>query len=122
MGASPVVVAQGLVKAYGEHFALRGLELSLSPGEIYGLLGSNGAGKSTTINLFMGLLRPTKGLASIHGHDCTGDSVAVRRLVGHMPEEPVLYDNLTGREVLAFVLRMRSLPVQERLRALRSRR
>ncbi len=68
-------------------------------GEIFGLLGPNGAGKSTTLNLFMGFLQPTAGTARIAGLDCARDPRAVMGLVGHLPEEPALFENLTGREL-----------------------
>lgn len=102
-----VVVAEGLSRRFGERVALDALDLSLPRGEIFGLLGPNGAGKSTTINLFMGFLRPSAGRAVVRGIDCTHDARAVMSLVGHMPEEPTLFDNLTGRETLSFVLSMR---------------
>ena len=103
-----VVVARRLTRRFGERTVLDGLDLALPRGEIFGLLGPNGAGKSTTLNLFMGFLRPTSGSASLCGLDCTRDARKVMALVGHMPEEPALFENLTGRELVSFVLSMRA--------------
>lgn len=107
-GSSDAVVeARGLSKRFGDHVALEGLDLALPRGEIFGLLGPNGAGKSTTLNLFMGFLQPSAGTARIAGLDCARDARAVMGLVGHLPEEPALFENLTGRELVSFVLSMR---------------
>jgi ABC-2 type transport system ATP-binding protein len=103
----PVLEARGLSKHFGAHVALADMDLALPAGEIFGLLGPNGAGKSTTINLFMGFLQPTRGAAFLCGIDCARDTRAAMRVVGHMPEEPTLFENLTGRETVAFVLAMR---------------
>ena len=102
-----VLEARGLSKHFGAHIALEDMDLALPAGEIFGLLGPNGAGKSTTINLFMGFLQPTRGEARVCGIDCSRDTRDAMRVVGHMPEEPSLFDNLTGRETVAFVLSMR---------------
>lgn len=92
-----------LTKDYGRHRALDDLNLQIGQGEIFGLLGPNGSGKSTALRLLMGFLRPTRGRASISGHDCWRDSVAVRRLVAYLPGELRLYENLTGRQFLQFL-------------------
>lgn len=81
--------------------ALKGLSLSIAPGEIFGFLGPNGAGKSTTIKTLMGLIRPTTGTASIMGHE-TG-SPEGRKVVGYLPENPAFYDFLSAEEYLDFV-------------------
>ncbi|MBI5514162.1 MAG: ABC transporter ATP-binding protein [Deltaproteobacteria bacterium] len=105
--AAVVLEARGLGRRYGAFAALEGLELQLHAGEVFGLLGPNGAGKSTTLNLFMGFLRPSSGSATILGHDCTREAHEVARVTGHLPEELTLFENLTGRETLSFVLAMR---------------
>ena len=81
--------------------ALKGLNLSIAPGEVFGFLGPNGAGKSTTIKLVMGLLQPTSGSARIMGIDA-GQSGS-RRQVGFLPENPAFYDYLSAEEYIAFV-------------------
>jgi len=115
--ADAAVVAAGLTKHFGARVALDGLDLVLPRGEIFGLLGPNGAGKSTTLNLWMGFLRPTAGRAEVCGLDVLRDHRAVMARVGHMPEEPVLFDNLTGRELLSFVLSVRGCDNPARWRA-----
>lgn len=111
------VEARGLTRRFGDRVVLDGLDLTLSRGEVFGLLGPNGAGKSTTINLFMGFLRPSAGAARVLGLDCTRDTRRVMSLVGHLPEEPSLFENLTGRETLSFTLSMRAMSTPDRWRA-----
>lgn len=81
--------------------ALKGLSLSIEPGEVFGFLGPNGAGKSTTIKTLMGLIRPDSGEARIMGVDIR--SPGARQHVGYLPENPAFYDYLTAEEYLAFV-------------------
>ena len=81
--------------------ALKGLSLSVAPGEVYGFLGPNGAGKSTTIKIIVGQIRPTNGHATIFGEPA--GSCQSRRNIGYLPENPALYDFLTAREYLAMV-------------------
>jgi ABC-2 type transport system ATP-binding protein len=98
-----VIDAQDLTKAFGPKVAVRGLSLRVEAGEVMGFLGPNGSGKTTTIRLLMGLLRPTSGRAEILGRDCHADAVALKRDVGYLPDEPFLYPYLTGLEVLELV-------------------
>lgn len=81
--------------------ALKGLDLTISTGEVFGFLGPNGAGKSTTIKLVMGLLRPTSGTARIMGMDAALSES--RRCVGYLPENPAFFDYLSAEEYIAFV-------------------
>lgn len=96
-----------LTKDYGRHRALDGMSLGVAPGEVFGLLGPNGSGKSTAIRLLLGFIQPTAGRASIAGHDCWQDSVAARRHVAYLPGELRLYDNMTGRQLIRFLGRLR---------------
>ncbi len=112
--AQTILSANHLVKKYGDHTAVDDVSFTIEAGEVFGLLGPNGAGKSTTLNLFMGFLQPTAGAARIAGLDCARESRAVMRLVGHLPEEPALFENLTGRELVSFVLSMRGEDRPER--------
>jgi ABC-2 type transport system ATP-binding protein len=98
-----VIETVGLTKRFGDKLALDGLSLSVEPGEVMGFLGPNGSGKTTTIRLLMGLLRPTAGSARILGRDCHADGLALKRVVGYLPDEPFLYPYLSGREVLELV-------------------
>jgi ABC-2 type transport system ATP-binding protein len=105
----PVVDIRKLSKRYGDFDAVADLELEVPPGELFALLGPNGAGKTTTIRMLMGILRPTSGAALIGGYDCFRDRVEVKRRVGYLPDEPVFYDYLRGREIIRFVGEMHGL-------------
>ncbi len=96
-----------LTKDYGRFRALDDLNLDVQAGEIFGLLGPNGSGKSTTLRLLLGFLRPTLGRATVAGHDCWHESVAVRRQVAYLPGELRLYENMTGRRLLRFLAGLR---------------
>lgn len=96
-----------LTKDYNGFRALDDLTLNVSRGEIFGLLGPNGSGKTTALRLLLGFLRPTSGKATINGHDCWHDSVAARRQVSYLPAELRLYENMTGRQLVQFLDRLR---------------
>ncbi|SRR5579883_1137188 len=103
---SPLLVAQGLVKRYGSFAAVAGIDLTLYAGEVFGLLGPNGAGKTTTVGMLTGVLRPTAGVVRIAGLDLQREATAVKRLIGYVPDEPYLYDGLTGREFVTLMGRL----------------
>jgi ABC-2 type transport system ATP-binding protein len=107
------VRAEGLVKHYGDVEAVRGVDLRVERGEVFGFLGPNGAGKSTTIKMLTGLLRPTEGEVVIEGHPLEKELLAVKRLIGVLPEELPLYERLTGEEYLLFAGRMYGLAPEE---------
>jgi len=94
----------GLTKRYGEVLAVDGLDLTVAEGEIFGFLGPNGAGKSTTIDILLDFVRPTAGTATVLGHDAQRESMAVRRRTGVLPDAYHVYDRLTGRQHMQFVL------------------
>lgn len=96
--------------------AVDNIDLSVGKGEFYGFLGPNGAGKSTTIRMLTGLLRPTAGRITIAGHDLAADPVAVKRVIGVLPEELNLYERLTGREFIIFAGQMYGLTTREAAR------
>jgi ABC-2 type transport system ATP-binding protein len=101
---APLLQTINLTKHYGgPRPALVDLNLSIAPGEIFGLLGPNGSGKSTAIRLLMGFLKPTSGSSTIAGLDCWGESVEVRRRVAYLPGELRLYESMTGRRLLRFL-------------------
>jgi ABC-2 type transport system ATP-binding protein len=102
--------AEHLTKNYGAQRALDDLSLTVAPGEVFGLLGPNGSGKSTALRLLLGFLRPTLGTATIAGHDCWHDGVAARRHVAYLPGELRLYENMTGRQLVRFLGRLRGRP------------
>lgn len=96
-----ILEAAGLSKSYGQKSALVSLDLQLVKGEIFSLLGPNGAGKSTTINLFLGFIKPTSGQAFVNGIDVSVQPVISKKYLAYIPENVMLYQNLTGRENLS---------------------
>jgi ABC-2 type transport system ATP-binding protein len=106
---SPIVQTQSLGKRYGDFEAVANLTLEVPGGEIFALLGPNGAGKTTTIRMLMGILQPSAGSARIDGRDCFADRIEVMRRVGYLPDEPIFYDYLRGREIIHFVGAMHGL-------------
>lgn len=107
--AQPALVTRGLTRRFGDFVAVEDLNLLVQRGSFLGFLGPNGAGKSTTIKMLTGLLAPTSGEIEILGHDLSADPVAVKRLIGVVPEDLNLFDRLTGAEYLTFVGRMYEL-------------
>jgi len=104
--ATPVIQARGLSKRYGRTLALDDLHLSIAPGEVYGYLGPNGSGKTTTIRLLLGLHRPSAGSAQLFGIDAWGDPVSAHRRVAYVAGEPFLWPALTGAETFEFLARI----------------
>ena len=97
-----ILEAQGLVKHYGDHVALRGLDLAVDSGEVFCLLGANGAGKTTTIQLFLGFIEPTQGSATIKGLEVRNHALETKKALAYIPENVMLYPNLTGIENLEY--------------------
>lgn len=97
-----ILEARDLVKKYGDFTAVDGISFDIHEGEIFSLLGPNGAGKTTTISMLSTLFAPTAGEARIGGHSVVREPMAVRALIGVVPQELALYDDLTARENLAF--------------------
>ncbi len=104
-----MIEVQHLEKQFGDFVAVRDLHLSIAEGELFAFLGPNGAGKTTTMRVLMGILKATRGSAKIAGFDCFADRVAVKRLVGFAPDEPIFHDYLRGREIVEFVGGMHGL-------------
>jgi ABC-2 type transport system ATP-binding protein len=101
-GRTPVILAEGLTKRFGNFTAVDRLDLTIAAGEIVGFLGPNGAGKSTTIRMLCGLLRPNAGRAVVAGYDVGREPEAVRAHIGYMSQKFSLYGDLTCRENLRF--------------------
>jgi ABC-2 type transport system ATP-binding protein len=106
----------GLTKSYASFCAVAPLSLSVARGEMFGFLGPNGAGKTTTIRMMMGILVPSGGSARIAGYDCQLEGLEVKRHVGYLPDSPIFYDYLRGREILQFIGEMHGLTREESLR------
>ena len=98
-----------VTRSYSRKVAVDDLTLTVPPGEIFALLGANGAGKTTTIKMLTGLLRPNSGTIRVCGRDLAVDLRQALRCLGYVPDEPFLYDKLSGREFLDFSGRMRGL-------------
>ena len=101
-----------LTVRYGDRVAVRELSLSVRPGEVYGLLGSNGAGKSSTIKSVVGLVTPAGGSVRIFGLDPWSEGTAAKALLGYVPESTLLFDALTPKEFLEYIASVRALEVE----------
>lgn len=101
------ISTSGLTKTFGDVHAVDGLDLRVERGEVFGFLGPNGSGKTTTIRMLLDLARPTAGSATVLGRDTRADAIEIHRRVGYLPGELALPGDLTGRELLAFVAELR---------------
>jgi len=99
----------GVTRTYGRKLAVDRLTLAVKPGEVLALLGPNGAGKTTTIKILVGLLRPDAGTIRVCDFDVGRETRRAIRVLGYVPDEPFLYDKLSGREFLEFTAEMRGL-------------
>ena len=100
---SNVIELKNVTKRYDAILAVDHVNLTLSSGEIFGLLGPNGSGKSTTLKMLLGLVQPDEGSVTVLGMPVQQDPVALKRMVGYVPEAPRLYEFLTGIEYLDFI-------------------
>lgn len=99
-------------RSYGKKVAVRGLNLCIRRGELFSLLGHNGAGKTTTIKMLVGLLQPGSGTVRVGGFDLTERLREATQIIGYVPDQPFLYEKLSGREFLRFVGEMHGLSPQ----------
>ena len=106
----------GVDKSYGKTGpkAVDGLSLEVMRGELFGFLGPNGAGKTTTIKLLVGLLRPDAGNVRVAGLDVVAETLAAKRKIGYVPDEPVLYESMTGSRFLRFIADVYEVPNEKR--------
>src|SRR5512147_1750694 len=102
MNDVPAIEVIDLRKSFGENHAVQGVSFEVSQGEIFSLLGPNGAGKTTTISMLSCLLRPDDGDARVMGHSIRTDMMGVKSVLGVVPQEIALYEDLTARENLTF--------------------
>jgi ABC-2 type transport system ATP-binding protein len=112
---SPSLELKNLARYYGDYPAVQDLSLQVFPGEIFGFLGANGAGKTTAIKMITGLLRPTTGTVLALGDDLWKSGTAVRRRIGYVPDIPLVYERLTAREHLIMAGCLYNMP-QERIK------
>jgi ABC-2 type transport system ATP-binding protein len=106
---SPAIDVRDLRKIYGNKAAVDGLSLTVPRGCFFGFLGPNGAGKTTTIRMLMGLAPPTSGTIAILGYPMPDEALEIKRRIGLVPDESLLFDHLTGPEFVEFVGRMYGL-------------
>jgi ABC-2 type transport system ATP-binding protein len=108
-----ILTVDGFTKAYGDHIVVHDLSFTLSDGEVFGLLGPNGSGKTTTIQGITGLVTPDEGEIRIDGIDVTDDPMAAKRMMGVVPDADELMEDLTAWEFLRFIAAIRQLPTEE---------
>ena len=104
-----MIKVNGLTKYYGNKPAAKDITFEVNKGEVFGLLGTNGAGKSTTIKMLCGLLKPTRGSILIGDVDLNRMPLKAKSMMGYLPENPLIYDKLTGAETLELIGRLRKL-------------
>ena len=104
-----MIQVNGLTKYYGSRPAAKDITFEVGKGEVFGLLGTNGAGKSTTIKMLCGLLKPTRGSIKIGSIDIMKMPLKAKSMIGYLPENPLIYDRLTGAETLELIGKLRKL-------------
>ncbi len=114
--SAPALAIEGLTKRFGDLVAVNEVSFTADR-EILGLLGANGAGKSTLLKAVLGLTRPDAGAITVAGTNPRRDPVEAKRKIGYLPEEPVLYDLLTGREFLEFVAGIKGIDASAQIDA-----
>jgi len=113
-----MIQVNGLTKYYGSRPAAKDITFEVGKGEVFGLLGTNGAGKSTTIKMLCGLLKPTRGFIKIGGIDIQKMPLKAKSMMGYLPENPLIYERLTGAETLELIGNLRKLSdemIQQRI-------
>ena len=108
-----MIEVQQLTKRYGPFTAVDGVSFNVGKGEILGFLGPNGAGKTTTMRILTGYMPPTDGKARVAGYDLQDEPVEAKKRIGYLPETPPLYPDMTVREYLRFVARIKGVPAGE---------
>lgn len=109
-----MIACRNLTKQFGAFTAVDDVSFSVGRGEMFGFLGPNGAGKTTTIKMITGLLYPSSGTAVIGGHDIQAEPLEAKRILGYIPDNPFLYEKLTGREYLSFMADLYSIKHADR--------
>src|SRR4051794_20522271 len=113
MAGEVVIRAQGLSKRYGDAVAVDHIDLEVAAGEIVGILGPNGSGKTTTILMLLGLTEPTSGHAEVAGYDPLREPLEVKRRVGYLPDQIGFYDGLSALDNLTYTARLAGLSRRE---------
>lgn len=102
----PMIELRNVSKAYGKKVAVADVSLTVHEGELFTFLGPNGAGKTTTIKMLCGLLRPSQGTVRVGGFDLATQGDQARQIISYVPDQPFLYEKLTGREFMEFIVAM----------------
>lgn len=110
MKEKAIIETQNLTKFYGEQVAVDDLTFSILEGEIFGFLGPNGSGKTTTLLMLLGLTEPSEGWAKVADCDPTREAIKVKRIVGYIPENMGFYDDMNAIENLRFIARLNNIP------------
>ncbi|MFX1344509.1 MAG: ABC transporter ATP-binding protein [Promethearchaeota archaeon] len=109
MSNNEIINVKGLKKFFGDVKAVNGISFKVNQGEVFGLLGPNGAGKTTTIKLLLGLLEPNEGEMSVFGLNPERNEVEIKRRIGYVSEEPLIFKSLTPKDLFNFVASIRGL-------------
>ena len=110
MDSQPVIETQELTKRYGTTTAVDNLTFTIQQGEIFGFLGPNGSGKTTTLLMLLGLTEATSGTAQVAGFNPTKEAIKVKRIVGYIPENIGFYEDMNGVENLRFIAQLNNIP------------
>jgi ABC-2 type transport system ATP-binding protein len=110
MNQTPIIETQGLTKRYGEQIAVDDLSFTIEEGEIFGFLGPNGSGKTTTLLMLLGLTEPSEGWAKVADFDPMREAFKVKRIVGYIPENVGFYEDMSAFENLRFIARLNNIP------------
>lgn len=110
MSQKRIIETHNLTKSYGSQVAVNDLTFAIEEGEIFGFLGPNGSGKTTTLLMLLGLTEPTKGWARVSDFDPTKEAIKVKRIVGYIPENIGFYDDMDAIENLLFIARLNNIP------------
>jgi ABC-2 type transport system ATP-binding protein len=110
MSQRPIIETHNLSKSYGDQVAVSDLTLDIQEGEIFGFLGPNGSGKTTTLLMLLGLTEPTSGWAKVADFDPTREAIKVKRVVGYIPENVGFYDDMNAVENLQYIARLNNMP------------
>jgi ABC-2 type transport system ATP-binding protein len=113
MSNNEIISVHNLKKFFGDVKAVNGIDFDVHRGEIFGLLGPNGAGKTTTIKLLLGLLEPDEGTISVMGLDPEKDEVEIKKNIGYVSEEPLIFKSLTPKDLFNFIASIRKLDPEE---------
>lgn len=109
-----MIELQNVIKSYGDKKAVDGLNIKVKDGEIFGFIGPNGAGKTTTIKMIVGMLNPDEGAVAVNGIDVRADPIGAKKIMAYVPDNPDVYEKLTGMQFINFIADAYRVPLEER--------